>query len=529
MSSAQSAMSCYEIAAAVFECLSPGPRLTDDDPRPNKRRRKIAQWTLASAARVCHAFSSPALDVLWRILDDIVHLLEIFPPSGRNRTRTDIKITIAEWTRFQEYASRVRDLQIGDQKRFHPSVWTILGRGRSCGALLPLLDRLETLDINEDTLAKAILLTPTLRHLALNFHQASSPEFSSMVLDEIQLTMETVESLRIKRSDYDSSSVAVLGPHLDLWSFVHLRTLEITHKIKITLPVVRKMAELPHLERLSLIFELIDPADLEESLAGGTQEPNPISIVSLRFLTLRSCLEDVKKLFLAARFVALHSLTIDAIGIDERSNDENHSDLLEIYTHLTSSLRILQMSFSNHYEEEDITFPLGDIFTVLSKLTGLYELVIAFKNMWAIENAWPSLSSLVVRVGWSYDDDEVREETPERLPTIPALLAFARAHPQLQYLTLPYVTIASCPDLYSLPLFDHGLRGLQIGKLVPPESSRLHLAVVLDRVFPNLDLEGVLEEKVAATILPDQQLESLMAALQIGRGGAHRMLNPPSG
>lgn len=72
-------MSCYEIAAAVFECLSPGPRLMDDDPRPNKRRRKTAQRTLASAARVCHAFSSPALDVLWRIVDDIVHLLEIFP------------------------------------------------------------------------------------------------------------------------------------------------------------------------------------------------------------------------------------------------------------------------------------------------------------------------------------------------------------------------------------------------------------------------------------------------------------------
>lgn len=416
-------------------------------------------------------------------------------------------------------------------------MWTVLGRGRPRGALLPLLDRLETLDINEDTLAKAILLTPTLRHLGLNFHQASSPEFSSMVFDEIQSTMESVKSLRIKRSDYDSSS-AILGPYLDIWSFVPLQTLEITHKIKINLPDVRKMAELPYLERLSLIFELVDAADVEESLVDGTQEPNPITIVSLRFLTLRSCLEDIKKLFLAARFVALHSLTIDAIGIDERTNDENHSDLLEIYTHLTSSLRILQMSFSNHYEEEDITFRLGDIFAVLSKLTGLYELVIAFKNMWvrmsdahlqAIEHAWPSLSSLVVRVAWSYDDDEVREETPERLPTIPTLLAFARAHPQLQYLTLPYVTIVSCPDVYSLPLFDHGLRGLQIGKLVPPESSRLHLAVVLDRVFPNLDLEGVLEEKVAAPILPDQQLESLMAALQIGRGGAHRMLTPPSG
>ena len=78
MSAAQKALLCQEILSEIFEHLYPGSPNPDAFPRERAERR-VRQRTLARLARVCHAFSVPALNVLWRVVDDLVALMSILP------------------------------------------------------------------------------------------------------------------------------------------------------------------------------------------------------------------------------------------------------------------------------------------------------------------------------------------------------------------------------------------------------------------------------------------------------------------
>lgn len=76
-------LQCRDIMGEIFEQMSPG-WLEDDlqDGSAAKRRRKAQRRALASCARTCHAFLDQALDVLWRVLDDVdVVLLRLLPSS----------------------------------------------------------------------------------------------------------------------------------------------------------------------------------------------------------------------------------------------------------------------------------------------------------------------------------------------------------------------------------------------------------------------------------------------------------------
>lgn len=46
----------------------------------SRRTEKDGHCALARSARVCKVFADPALDVLWRELDDLLVLLRILPP-----------------------------------------------------------------------------------------------------------------------------------------------------------------------------------------------------------------------------------------------------------------------------------------------------------------------------------------------------------------------------------------------------------------------------------------------------------------
>ena len=78
------AWASYDIAATILETLAPDPPLQSPSIYPYDR------WTwknhirrnrnaLASMARVCRALSGVALDVLWRYIDNIFHLVGVVP------------------------------------------------------------------------------------------------------------------------------------------------------------------------------------------------------------------------------------------------------------------------------------------------------------------------------------------------------------------------------------------------------------------------------------------------------------------
>ena len=70
------AWASYDIIVAIFETMA----LNSLDP-PWKHERRRNQKTLARSrvARVCRALSGIALDILWRYIRDIFHLIDVVP------------------------------------------------------------------------------------------------------------------------------------------------------------------------------------------------------------------------------------------------------------------------------------------------------------------------------------------------------------------------------------------------------------------------------------------------------------------
>ena len=67
-----------EVLFEIFEWLDPGS--VDPDARPRERvERRRRQRALARLARTCQVFTDPALNVLWRVVDDLVTTLSLLP------------------------------------------------------------------------------------------------------------------------------------------------------------------------------------------------------------------------------------------------------------------------------------------------------------------------------------------------------------------------------------------------------------------------------------------------------------------
>ena len=84
MNTAQRVLLCRDILAEIFEQMSPDwLEIGLCDPDAARRQRKAWRRTLASCARVCHGFRDPALDVLWRVLDDVDVVFDLLPSLQR--------------------------------------------------------------------------------------------------------------------------------------------------------------------------------------------------------------------------------------------------------------------------------------------------------------------------------------------------------------------------------------------------------------------------------------------------------------
>ena len=89
MTAAQAVLRCHDITKTIFETLAPGPKLVDKAYTKEKIERRLLQGTLAHAAQTCKALSDPALDVLWREVDDVIQLLSIFPSFVKTSLRNE--------------------------------------------------------------------------------------------------------------------------------------------------------------------------------------------------------------------------------------------------------------------------------------------------------------------------------------------------------------------------------------------------------------------------------------------------------
>ena len=78
------AWASYDIVIAILETMAPGPPLYSPLIYPCDEQAWMHQIrqdrnTLARVARVCRALSSIALDILWRYIGNVLHLIGVVP------------------------------------------------------------------------------------------------------------------------------------------------------------------------------------------------------------------------------------------------------------------------------------------------------------------------------------------------------------------------------------------------------------------------------------------------------------------
>lgn len=213
---------------------------------------------LARLACCCHAFSEPALSVLWSSVRSFSPFIPLLPPTVKflwDHSQFD-EITLVEfqcppeeeWRVFDSYARRVRRLYSGS--RCHQ----IVTRIRSGTTLFPLLQSL-SLQLVEPPDMRGHLFSDSLRSLKI-----SGPAYVHCKDDRVQMAIAHVarDAPLIEHLHIEDYTYSVVQSSLPPLHFAHLRVVEISAFFGYTLlqslchilsqaPVTQLKLELPPL------------------------------------------------------------------------------------------------------------------------------------------------------------------------------------------------------------------------------------------------------------------------------------------
>ncbi|RDX47554.1 hypothetical protein OH76DRAFT_772140 [Lentinus brumalis] len=219
----QRVVQCADVLVHIFEQMSP-IIWNDGDTEDYFDAREERAWerkSLARAARVSHAFSESALDVLWSVLDQIDDLLLVLPVivvPGANEHESEKTIlvqdiTLEQWSRFRAYAKRVRALKDTYRARHvDPSVWLLLEHQCEGTPLLPNLRRVQ-LDIRLSSPGEAFyFLTASVTDLQMNiesadFNATPTPDVAGVLYRLILVKLPHLRTLKV------TSGLNELRPH----------------------------------------------------------------------------------------------------------------------------------------------------------------------------------------------------------------------------------------------------------------------------------------------------------------------------
>ncbi|KAI0712859.1 hypothetical protein C8T65DRAFT_739268 [Cerioporus squamosus] len=223
---------------------------------PPDPEEKVDARTLARAARICKAFTDPALSILWHSLTNIVPLLNVLPTFSEWRETLTGRVTSKHWQRFREYGSRIRELwyHTSDDNLISKPPAIVHHMQQERGSVLPRLRMLsyEVSDAHRTSLLP--LLSPGLESLELSCtfekqNPAPSDAEQGAVVDRLlRAVCTTCPSLRELQLCYLRSSLPLQGAATGLQA---LKTLQLTHSHQIDdLEAIRALAALPQLEKL---------------------------------------------------------------------------------------------------------------------------------------------------------------------------------------------------------------------------------------------------------------------------------------
>lgn len=469
----------------------------------------------------------------------------------------DDAIQEAHWKRFQEYAVRIRTLDLADIDIIRTTVWIVLMQWCPRGPLLPRLQRLSGVAINSNSLCYTMLFSPSISHLSIKIAEDADVGALGMVMQAVQPALTSALHLSIDDEGPESGKRSPLA-QVQFWNLTQLHTLTVLHAAVLTPVQIRALAEFPDLRILNLHLKPHKQSQmgLLESKAGfhKLRELSLTGKLSLicDFLAYTTP-PDLEALYIEARDLCEGS----PVSISQRPAPRS---LDAVYTTLTPSLRRFRATLhcecrsDDHFPDSDtLLIPLCD-----SAVLGLHSICFQFEKikfhlkdstLSTLARTWPDLVEFEVAPKTPPPQPvSTRDHMPffglgppilvphtpllrpvYDHPTIKTLAAFAHTHPHLERLSILSLDLDALPDLETIPLLEHGLRHFSVHKLSRTHNLLDH-AIALDMLFPRLDVATACDPQgenqpgnsYAYERPSKDELQLLLLALQVGRVGQYR-------
>ncbi|KAI1788342.1 hypothetical protein LXA43DRAFT_1025926 [Ganoderma leucocontextum] len=502
---------CPDILVEIFTHLQPG-RGPQEETQTRKNRR-ICRKTLLACFLTCRILSDLALDVLWRALDDIQPLLRLLHGESDKQQRhmrivLKSQITPEAWTKFQSYATRVREIGHSSiPKRVHPSVWTFLGIKCEGLPLLPRLHDLKACEVSLDDLSPLfLLLSPSLRSLRLSFKDGSwsaAPRVSLLALQHITQIAPRINSFHMSGDRY------ITGEHVSvLQNWSRLTDLSLGSGLPLSGPMLLQLSTASSLDALTVSIHRIHLTDLQ-SLDNG--------FLSLRKLTIRGCLNHLIKFILSSHLPGLDELTLQVIDSHSVNPKGFCRRLASICQHLglPRSLTRIGCEFCSgvagerqdtlvRYLEPLLSFPLVEHcrFTFHHTPPSICD-----GDLIRLGDTWANLQSLEVRhtprpqsPGWYHPTPGGPADLQR--PTLFGLTELSRRCPSLVHVHLPELDAGTLPQTNAISRLGHSIRGIlfdQVRYATPFSEKPCAIAAVLDIAFPKLDVSKSISASASAS------------------------------
>ncbi|KZT05069.1 uncharacterized protein LAESUDRAFT_750773 [Laetiporus sulphureus 93-53] len=376
---------------------------------------------LACCSRVNKTFSVNALDFLWEQLDSLLPVLKLLPSfvlkerhlqdeltdfsDDEEDTETDMDDDelIYDWARLKQYAERVRLLGRISESSTLTAVLSLLYYHNGGRPILPRLECLDWRITSTSSTGILALVPPSIRTLTI--------VFSNVTIDFVDDTFED-----------DPRHIGVDGT---LW---------------------RALSSLSALEAIEGNFKLVE--DLPEGEEG---------FFALREVALCGRVRDVNRLINTISSRHLESFSYQSHFVEE--NLTTYLILLTtVCTKLGSFLRVFKARITFDAASVASLDCFGRIIQPLFSLSTLENITFMFyennlplsdKDMREIAKAFLGLKTFTI----------ITYRMHEIVPSIEALMEFARHCPRLEYLRLPAIHFA---NLSSRRKFRHTSHGLDV-------------------------------------------------------------------
>ncbi|OCH92363.1 hypothetical protein OBBRIDRAFT_886301, partial [Obba rivulosa] len=468
------ALQIEDILHIIFDCVTNGQNVLD-------AVRWAEKTWMARAARTCKAFSKPALDILWREMDDLrpwlrlisnVECVNIAGYPSEKYFMFSNKIRPSEWTRFKTYSRRIQRLSYTYRSyRLDENLLTTLAKRNGGEPLLPALQELAWLRAAPYDVDTSLNLIPScLCKFELSFSieyvdDSTEEQLASCFDTFLRELSAKAPKLQKVRADFPKESEVYRRWERDRGE---ARTVLISTQT---------------LEMLSQLSNLTD-LDLSTGIRRSL-EASPFNFPYLSRLRFCGPLAAAERLIRVLLVPAL--IEVELIGT-EGEEDEYTRTLFLTCSQFGATLQRIELKLSMT-DDLSTTRSVLDVITPLLKLHDLrsvdldfpfWRLTLCDEDVRAIGEAWPQLEQLRI-------DGSMRNS-----PSIDSLVCIATLCPMLTILTLPSID----PACTLLPAghtdSSHNLKFLFVLSPNHPEWSdtiTTEVAQALYHHFPYIDLD----------------------------------------